>query len=116
MKNLIHAIIGAVVAFIAVNVAQRWRAIQTFDGHLSPAEIAPGPWYAYYMGDYMVAFDTDEIHSAIVELKDGTYMWATQTPEWDRDWFEEHLGWEFPEKWVPYTDLAAHNLPATELG
>lgn len=116
MKNLIHTLIGAIATFVAVNVAKRYRHLLRDVGVLQPAQLAPGPWYAYYMGDFMVAFETDNVTSAIVNMADGGYLWATATPEWDRDWFEEEMGWEFPERWVPYTDLAARDIPINPLG
>lgn len=109
VKKLLHIAVGAAVANVVANLYRRWHADRDFDGLIEP-DITPGPWYAYYMGDFMIAHDTDLVTSAIVELRDGEHIWATQTPEWDRDWFAEHMGWEFPAKWIPFVDLESQDL------
>ncbi|MBB5167156.1 hypothetical protein [Mycobacterium sp. AZCC_0083] len=116
IANIFHTIIGAIAVFVAVNVAKRFAAARDYTNHLVKAKVAPGPWFAYYTGDFMIAHETDTVTSCLVELRDGTFLWATETPEWDREWFGEHLGWEFPERWVPYSALADYGLEPTEMG
>jgi len=68
-------------------------------------ELKPGAWFEYYVHDWMAhhkVYDRDSITSGIVHGEvTGDYIWATSTPEWDRDWFNMH-GVEYPRKWVPF--------------
>ncbi|OQW34549.1 MAG: hypothetical protein A4E20_11045 [Nitrospira sp. SG-bin2] len=71
--------------------------------------LAPGPWFKEYAGDYARQFNIplnevyEKMTSAVIEGTNG-FIWATETPEWDRDWFEE-CGYAFPKRWVPFSIL-----------
>lgn len=68
--------------------------------------LEPGPWFKFYLHDWMEAHgvkNSDDAMSGIVTgEKTGEYIWVTQTPEWDRKWFNDK-GFRFPRKWVPFT-------------
>lgn len=72
-------------------------------------DLAPGPWFQAYLYDWMKAhgtLDPTDATSGIARgAESGDFIWATATPEWDRDWFHSH-GWHFPAKWVPFYYLA----------
>lgn len=72
-------------------------------------DLAPGPWFQAYLFDWMKAhgtLDPNDATSGIAKgAASGDFIWATATPEWDRDWFHAH-GWRFPPKWVPFQYLA----------
>lgn len=66
--------------------------------------LKPGSWWLIYASDYSAYFGipVDQVikRSAVIEATHG-YVWATETPSWDRDWFNKH-GFHFPERWLPY--------------
>jgi hypothetical protein len=82
-----------------------WLRRNKFETPLDVLEwkIKPGPWFEYYVRDWMEyhkIYDRDSVTSGIVYgAVSGDYIWATNTPEWDRDWFNMH-GVEYPRKWV----------------
>lgn len=94
---------------------QEWfRQIDLGDITLTQPDLKPGAWFCYYLGDYMTQHPGENVvSSSPVELRDGTFMWATNTPEWDRGWFGLR-GHEFPNRWMPYNDLAG--LPMERIG
>lgn len=108
IKYIGHFILGIVAATGFQTFWKRWHSIESGGDDLVPANVEPGPWFGYYQGDWMAAFGHHDVTSAIVRMPDGSYIWATDTPEWDRDWFADTLGWDFPEKWFPYTDFMNH--------
>lgn len=73
--------------------------------------VAPGAWFREYTADFIEHFDItqEEMTSAVIEGTHG-YIWTTQTPEWDRDWFERH-GYSFPKRWVPFEILEDYYGP-----
>lgn len=68
-------------------------------------ELKPGPWYYRYLADYLDAHEGEQyVHSAVVTLPDGKVVWATNTPEYDQEWFENY-GYEFPAQWIVFDSL-----------
>lgn len=110
LKRIGHIILGFAFVAAVTNFVRRWL----MGDELEEIDLTPGPWFAYYMGDFMLAHGTTDITSAIVEGRDG-YVWATNTPEWDQYWFEEH-GWEFPSRWVTYDSLDGFPLHRIDFG
>lgn len=82
-----------------------WLESKAKPNTLPEFNVQPGPWFKKYLNDWMEAFDVDTrraVTSGIVTGQvSGDYIWVTNTPEWDRDWFEEN-GFSFPSKWVRY--------------
>lgn len=78
--------------------------------------LKPGPWYFNYAADYSANFGipVHQVinHSAVVGATGG-YAWATETPEWDRDWFNRR-GYDFPARWLPYEILDGYQGVAGE--
>ncbi|ATN94017.1 hypothetical protein J4U01_gp054 [Mycobacterium phage Kumao] len=72
-------------------------------------EPEPGPWVRDYMADWVANHGlTIPVPAGWVKGKEsGKWLWATNTPEWDRDWFDKR-GWRFPRKWVVYNDLKVY--------
>ena len=104
MNKLVYSALGFLAATVLGHFVQRWLADHDFNGLTTP-DLRPGPWYCYYMGDYLAAHpEVTAVKSAVVELEDGVFVWATDTPEWDRGWFASR-GWEFPDMWIPYDEL-----------
>lgn len=91
----------AAVAVLASMMRQRPTVYEDFP-------VRPGPWFKEYLNDWMEAFDIDDtqrVTSGIATGEiSGDYIWVTETPEWDRAWFNER-GYRFPRKWVPYRFL-----------
>lgn len=74
-------------------------------GELEKFELKPGAWYYHYLGDYLTDHPGEEyVHSAVVQLPGGKVVWATNTPEWDQEWFEDY-GYEFPDQWIVFDSL-----------
>lgn len=122
MSKIVNTIIGAGFAFVAANFAKRWLPGDWFQGieldgiNLSPPDLRPGPWYCYYLGDYLTAHPTENVvHSSPLELTTGVFIWATSTPEWDREWFEKR-GFEFPAQWIPYSEIEGLAIPMRAIG
>ncbi|MBN7458613.1 hypothetical protein I3U64_00435 [Mycobacteroides abscessus subsp. abscessus] len=92
------------------------RLFQNFSGELKEPDLTPGAWLCYYMGDYLFAHPEEKtVRSAVIELSNGEFIWATETPEWDRDWFED-LGFNFPSRWTLYSSLAGTDVQMRGLG
>lgn len=108
-------VVGLAAFILAIGSAAAY-AKKYFRGGLVEADLTPGAWYCYYLGDHLTDYpDQTVVRSAIVQLPEGDWLWATDTPEWDRTWFAEY-GWEFPSKWVPYAALADMNLEMGSVG
>lgn len=73
-------------------------------------DLQPGPWFKYYLSDWMEdhgVTETENAKSGIVTgAETGDYIWVTDTPEWDREWFNDK-GFRFPRKWVPFSLMFA---------
>ncbi|WP_131822701.1 hypothetical protein [Mycobacteroides chelonae] len=92
------------------------RKLAIIFGELQEPDLTPGAWFCYYLGDYLVAHPNEKtVKSSVVELSTGEFVWATETPEWDRDWFEAR-GFNFPERWTLYSSLAGLNVEMKGLG
>lgn len=92
------------------------RVITGSFGVLKEPDLTPGAWLCYYLGDYLVAHPGEKtVKSSVIELASGEFVWATETPEWDRDWFEAR-GFNFPERWTLYSSLAGLNVEMKGLG
>lgn len=99
--------VGAVVALAAVNVAlERVFA----DNRPEPQ---PGPWLQEYAKDWLEAHPGQRGVTSGFALgaKSKKPIWATNTPEWDRGWFDKR-GWRYPHKWVVYDDLQVFAAPS----
>lgn len=108
-------VVGLAAAILAVGAAAAY-AKDFLTGGLVEADLAPGAWYCYYLGDHMSAFPEQlTVKSAVVQLPDNTWLWATDSPEWDRDWFARY-GWEFPTQWVPFEALKDMNVELGSIG
>lgn len=105
MSNVTAIVVGVITGFalaMARDIYRHFKADPDLDG-LVPPIIEPGPWFSYYAEDW-AALQGEPITSAIIAV-DGRFVWATDTPEWDREWFAVEMGWEFPDEWVPYSSL-----------
>jgi hypothetical protein len=90
--------------------------IDLSDDDLQQPDLRPGPWYCYYLGDYLTAHPNETVvRSSPLELHDGSFAWATDSPEWDRGWFEKR-GFAFPAQWVPYSQLDGLSIEMRSLG
>ncbi|MBV6360476.1 MULTISPECIES: hypothetical protein [Mycobacteroides] len=99
MSRILEWLLGASLVNGARNLRNRWAT------GLTQPDIRPGAWFCYYLGDFLTAHpEVKSVGSMIVEMSNGEFIWATSTPEWDRDWFESH-GWEFPDRWTLYDEL-----------
>lgn len=100
-------ILSCVVAFLITLAATLfWKR---FFGPLPEFPVQPGPWFGKYARDWARARNIredevyDHITSAVIDGTNG-YIFATETPEWDRGWFNKN-GWEFPRRWIPMSAL-----------
>lgn len=111
------------VATMALAAGLRWltdhewfKGIELVGIILTQPDLTPGAWYCYYLGDYMTEHPgVTQVRSPPVELRNGSFIWATETPEWDRGWFEKR-GWEFPAQWIPYSQLEGMTIPMHSVG
>lgn len=98
---------GLASVFIVASLLRQQKHIEFTS--LEPFDVQPGPWFQAYLADWMIAHDLSDPDLATSGLArgmtSGDYIWVTETPEWDRGWFNAH-GWEFPAKWVPFQYLA----------
>ena len=103
---MLRSIVSIVAGWMAMNCIRRWR--EDPQEELKDVALVPGSWYEVYLNDWMEFFDIDDrdlVTSGIVTGQEsGDYIWATETPEWDRDWFNDH-GRRFPRKWVHFSAL-----------
>jgi hypothetical protein len=112
MNKLLAVAVGAATVFIAHSWARRQMEPVT----LTQPDLTPGAWYCYYLGDYLTDFPDEQYTKACpVQWTDGEFVWATDTPEWDRDWFNAH-GWEFPARWIPYEQLKSMPVEMQSVG
>lgn len=95
-----------------------WRRLKAFFGYYTPFDLTPSGWWLDYARDWGAAHDigvdvlAGEITSAVVQGTNGL-VWATETPSWDRDWFNSR-GYDFPERWCVYSDLKnVRGVPGT---
>jgi hypothetical protein len=109
LRSAFLAVVGAVVGAIAAVVYLASTVVEV------PQPIAPGRWFTSYLRDWMKSHeitDEDDATSGLVlGAESGEWIWVTNTPEWDRGWFEER-GVGFPARWVPYAaleDLEPHD-------
>lgn len=106
IRKIAAAFATVLVAFSMLRGAKQIdEEIYEIDDELREFELLPGAWFKVYLSDWMEAHDIDDHSLATSGIARGDetndYIWATETPEWDRDWFNSH-GWTFPRKWVPY--------------
>ena len=59
----------------------------------------PGEWFTDYKRAWEANYTTP-CRSAWVRDERGYWVWVTDTPGYDRSWFDNH-GWQFPAKWIP---------------
>jgi hypothetical protein len=57
------------------------------------------PWFIEYRSDWQKKYPQFECASKWVRDTDGVFVWVTNTPPFDRDWFESR-GWRFPARWI----------------
>lgn len=57
------------------------------------------PWIDEYEADWKKNFPGYNMASCFVRDAEGFWVWVTNTPQWDRDWFEKK-GWRFPTAWI----------------
>lgn len=111
MIKRIFAGIAGIMVLISMLRNRTVEDIIDFDG-LEDFQPAPGPWFKRYMNDWMEAFDIDDPGQVTSGIAIGDltneYIWATATPEWDRDWFQ-NCGWNFPARWVHFEVLLSPN-------
>lgn len=104
MRNMF----GAVLGFAGGVAATLWYLANRTVYVTIPEDFGPGDWFGFYLDDWMEDHDVccaDEVTSGFVVGADtGRWIWVTNTPEWDQEWFDEHGG-EFPDLWVPYAAL-----------
>lgn len=104
---------AAVLGGFAALIYHRYFSLKDFDP-------VPGPWFDEYMEDWRVAHNIpkNEIRarqsSGIVKGRNGTFIYATDTPEWDRGWFESR-GYHFPARWVTFESLRYYDGPAGQV-
>lgn len=93
-------------AALAISLIKRILAL------LPEFPIAPGPWFIQYGNDWAAAHGIpqweagERVTSAIISGSGG-FIWATQTPEWDREWFGKR-NFEFPTRWIPFSALETY--------
>ena len=58
-------------------------------------------WFAQYAADWRQAFSEfgTDTTSCWVRDKAGYWVWVTDSPQFDRNWFDDH-GWRFPAAWI----------------
>jgi hypothetical protein len=65
-----------------------------------PVDATQGaPWIDEYEADWRNNFPGYNMASCFVRDAQGFWVWVTNTPQWDRDWFEKK-GWRFPTAWI----------------
>lgn len=90
---------------VAAVVAYKYRSVDEVLGvALQQPDLTPGQWYWDYCADFFAKMST--VPRAAVAQDDGGLLWLTDTPEWDRQWFEAR-GFEFPARWMPFTGSGA---------
>ena len=57
------------------------------------------PWIDAYNHDWKQQFPGYEPISNYVRDERGFWVWVTNTPQFDRNWFDEK-GWQFPAAWI----------------
>ena len=57
------------------------------------------PWIDDYEKAWRAAYPGYEPQSCFVRDDKGFWVWVTNTPQFDRDWFDNH-GWQFPASWI----------------
>jgi hypothetical protein len=62
-------------------------------------EMAGAPWFPEYEEDWKKEFTGHSLESCFVREANGYWVWVTNTPMWDRSWFEAR-GWKFPTAWI----------------
>lgn len=86
----------------------KWHYVYRFGLFTDPRPQPPvgQPWYGDYKKDWEENFPnvlsqngSNGCQSAWVRDEKGYWVWITDTPLWDRDWFDKR-GWQFPAKWI----------------
>jgi hypothetical protein len=114
----VNKIISTAVAGIAVvgTLYMRHQFAKNDQRELTPPDVRPGAWFCYYLGDFMTAHPGQTVvYSSPLELANGSFAWATNTPEWDRAWFAKH-GHSFPAQWVRYDELSGQDVQMVNMG
>lgn len=57
------------------------------------------PWFAEYQEEWRKQYVNYTFDSGFVRDLGGTFIWVTNTPQWDRDFFDRK-GWKFPYQWI----------------
>jgi hypothetical protein len=102
--SIIRRLAAAVASGLVVASLVRQQRQFSF-GEVSEFWLHPGPWFEDYLTTWMIEHGVDDPLDATsgiaIGSESGDYIWATATPDWDRDWFKSR-GWSFPRKWVPF--------------
>lgn len=110
---IVYYLAGAILTALVCLIHHRYFSLREF-------EVVPGAWFDEYLEAWRVAHDIpkDEIgarlSSGIVKGRNGTYIFVTDTPEWDRGWFESR-GYHFPTRWVTFESLRYYSGPAGQV-
>ena len=62
-------------------------------------DLVGAPWIDEYNTAWKKEFPGYEPISNYVRDERGFWVWVTNTPQFDRNWFDEH-GWQFPAAWI----------------
>jgi hypothetical protein len=82
----------------------RYKVIDALFGDKRPYPPIPGEvggvdFWTGYNKAWHKAFPTGALRSTWVRDEDGYWVWVTDTPQWDRDYFDLH-GYRFPTAWI----------------
>jgi hypothetical protein len=91
-------------AFGRWHYAGRYKLYDVLFGDRRPQPEPGGDWYGEYAKDWYAQFESTSNRSCWVRDERGYWVWCTDTPIFDRDWFDEQ-GWQFPAKWITYGSL-----------
>lgn len=62
-------------------------------------EKSGAPWIDEYEKSWRAAYPGYEPQSCFVRDEKGYWVWVTNTPQFDRGWFDKK-GWQFPAAWI----------------
>ena len=63
------------------------------------SEIFGAPWIDEYKIQWREVYKGYEPQSCYVRDEKGFWVWVTNTPMFDREWFDSN-GWQFPAVWI----------------
>lgn len=69
----------------------------------------PGAWFADYAKAWQDQYEGFPVHSTWVRDENGYWVWVTDTPGFDRVWFDK-MGWQFPARWIPVSAQAFYTV------